>query len=189
MNALNTRWIYTLCFIITYPLLTNIAPAAEKSTEAVKLITNKQQLPSTTRTMQENLANAARRGDLEELRDLFETNELAPVLGKDHINDPITFWKQQSIDGTARDIMASIAEIFTLPPVKLKNGTFIWPYLAKLPLDKLTPAQQIDLFRLAGPKAASQMLKTNRYSHYEAEIGKDGTWHSFKRAEKTPTQP
>ena len=146
-----------------------------------KLITDLSTLPPLTQTMQQNLTEAATQGNLEEVRDLFESNELTPVLSKDHISDPIDYWKNQSIDGTARDTLANIAEVFSLPPVKTAEGDYVWPYLARWPLDKLTPAQQIDLFRLAGPKQASEMLKTNKYSHFEAKIGKDGTWHSFEK--------
>jgi len=154
---------------------------AEQKKSAAKLVLTLDSLPQLTRTMHENLLAAAKQGDLEELRDIFETNELAPDLSEDHINDPIEHWKSQSIDGSGRDIMASIIEVFSLPPVKTKDGDYIWPYLSQMPLNKLTKAQAIDLFRLVGPEQASKMLKNNRYDYFEAKIGKDGTWHSFKR--------
>ena len=138
-------------------------------------------LPDLTSQMHEDLIEAASNGDLEEVRDLFESNELAPVLTDEHISDPLDYWKKVSIDGSARDIMAAIAEVFNLPPVKNKDGDFIWPYLAQVPLKNLTPKQQIDLFRLVGPKQAAKMLETGQYSYYEAKIGKDGTWHYFKK--------
>lgn len=175
------RSLLIVCLMLTLPLQAIESWSKAQTKPIVNIITNLDDLPQNTRAMQENLLEAAASGNLEELRDLFETNELTPVLAKQHINEPISFWKAQSIDGSARDIMANIAELFTLPPVKLKTGNYIWPYLAAIPLDKLTPAQEIDLFRLAGPIAASKMLKENRYTHYKAKIGKDGTWHSFKK--------
>ncbi len=145
----------------------------------------REKLPELTLQMKEDLTEAASSGDLEEVRDLFESNELAPVLTNEHISDPLDYWKKVSVDGSARDIMAAIAEVISLPPVKNKNGDFIWPYLAKVPLKKLNKQQQIDLFRLVGPKQASKMLETGIYTYYEAKIGKDGTWHYFKRLEPT----
>ncbi len=142
-----------------------------------------EELPNLTLQMKEDLIEAASSGDLEEVRDLFESNELAPVLTNEHISDPIEYWKKASIDGSTRDIMAAIAEVFSLPPVKNKNGDFIWPYLAKVPLKKLSKKQEIDLFRLVGPKQATEMLETGIYTYYEAKIGKDGTWHYFKKPE------
>lgn len=155
----------------------------ESSAGIKNLVTTPADLPSETATMMEDLAAAAARGDIEELRDLFESNELAPVLDENHISDPIAHWKTTSGDGTARDIMAALAELFSLPPVKTENGDFLWPYLAATPLDKLTKPQQIDLYRLVGPENAARMLKQNRYDYYETEIGKDGTWHFFKKSD------
>ena len=180
-----------LLFAATAPF--DHAPKAQetKARKAPQFIHQTDQIPENTRTMQENLLRAATSGDLEELRHIFEENELAPVIADDHVSDPIAHWQQTSIDGTARDTMALIAEVFSLPGIKTKEGDFVWPYLARMPLDKLTPAQQIDLFRLAGPKQASEMLKTNLYNYYEAKIGKDGTWHSLKRirADQAKSKP
>lgn len=174
-----------IMFVVLSLFVFIISPSlhAEQKKSAAKLVLNLDSLPQLTRTMHENLLAAAKQGDLEELRDIFETNELAPDLSDDHINDPIDYWKGQSIDGSGRDIMASIIEVFSLPPVKTKDGDYIWPYLSQIPLNKLTKAQAIDLFRLAGPAQASKMLKDNRYDYFEAKIGKDGTWHSFKRTQ------
>lgn len=169
------------------PSLQALEGSTETKTPAAAiqgLVTNPDELPDLTKTMMIDLAAAAASGDLEELRDLFETNELAPVLSEEHISEPIAHWKNNSSDGTARDIMAALAELFALPPVKTKNGDFLWPYLAATPLDKLTKAQEIDLFRLVGPSAAERMLKQNRYDYYETEIGKDGTWHFFKKSKE-----
>lgn len=187
----------TLAITLAMAVSASPAFAAEKPEEAAtskssektaaptgaELVTSPDDLPELTRTMHENLREAAASGDLDELRDLFETNELAPVLTDEHVSDPVEHWKSISADGTAREVMAALANILSLPPAKLKNGDFIWPYLAATPLNQLTAKQQIDLFRLAGPERAIAMLNDGKYSHYEAEIGKDGTWHYFKKPE------
>ncbi len=154
-----------------------------KGSTTVSTVPN-DQLPDLTRNMHDDLLEAASNGDLEELRDLFETNELAPVLSDEHISDPIEHWKKVSSDGSGRDQLASLAEILSLPAVKTKNGDFVWPYLSEIPLKKLTPKQQIDLFRLVGPKQAAEMLKLGTYTYFTTKIGKDGTWHHFKKPDK-----
>jgi len=169
-----------LAVILSVSFFSQIS-AQDKSTPLPPIITNPDDLPELTRTMHKNLLIAAHQGDLEELRNLFESNELAPVLDNKHISNPIEHWKNISIDGTARDIMADLVQVFSRPPIKTKDGDYIWPFFAGMPLDKLSLSQQIDLFRLVGPQKASAMLKNNHYSHYEAKIGKDGTWHSFKK--------
>lgn len=183
MSVMTLISVVTIALFLKYE---NSAHAKDKKSNVtpVQQITN-ENLPNLTLQMKEDLIDAASSGDLEEIRDLFESNELAPVLTNEHISDPLDYWKKVSVDGSARDIMAAIAEVFSLPPVKNKNGDFIWPYLAKVPLKKLTKQQQIDLFRLVGPKQATQMLETGVYTYYEAKIGKDGTWHYFKKLETT----
>lgn len=163
-------------------------PAAKEKAEASAKTTLLQpdDLPEPVRQMMEDLRAAAAAGDLTELRDLFETNELAPVLDDEHVSEPIGHWKSKSIDGSARDIMAILTELLARPAVKTKGGDFLWPYFAATPLEKLNPEQQVDLFRLVGPSLAVEMLKNKRYSHYELEIGKDGTWHFFKKSATKP---
>ena len=155
-----------------------LAPAAEKNTK-LQLIKNPEDLPSAVRTMYEEISDAARSGNLDELRDIFESNELAPVLTDEHISDPIKFWKSRSVDGSGRDIMATIAEIISRPPVRTPEGDYVWPNYARRPLKDLQSGEQIDLFRMAGARAAANMLKTGQYDFYELKIGADGTWHSF----------
>lgn len=163
--------------IVLYSSLLSIVPSKAAEPEIIST----ESLPDLTLNMYTALLEAASNGDLEEVRDLFESNELAPVLSEEHISDPLAYWKKTSQDGTGRDIMASLAEVLSLPPVKTKAGHFIWPYLAALPLKTLTPKQQIDLFRLVGPKQAIEMLNSGTYTYYQTEIGKDGTWHHFKK--------
>lgn len=186
----------TLCSDLTSSVLSNngIALATLSAAETKKsskqnvssnvTTVSNDQLPDLTRNMHDDLLEAASTGDLEELRDLFETNELAPVLSDEHISDPIEHWKKISIDGTGRDQLASLAEILSLPAVKTKNGDYVWPYLSEIPLKQLTPTQQIDLFRLVGPKQAVEMLKQGTYTYFTTKIGKDGTWHHFKKPDK-----
>lgn len=180
---MNSRPLHFLIYFIILASLTLhgtlITNAASKTTQP-EIVTT-ESLPDLTLNMYSALLEAASNGDLEEVRDLFESNELAPILTEEHISEPMTYWKKISIDGTGRDIMASLAEILSLSPVKTKAGHFVWPYLAELPLKSLTPKQQIDLFRLVGPTQAIEMLKSGEYTYYQTEIGKDGTWHHFKK--------
>jgi hypothetical protein len=62
-----------------------------------------------------------------------------------------------------------------------KETTYIWPYLAELDLTKLTPAQQVELFRIVPAQDALAMRKAGKYSYYRAAIGGDGVWHYFMK--------
>lgn len=181
------KFLPPLIVIMIFTVSIAVNAETPKTNANYEIINQEGQLPELVLTMKEEIIEAAASGNMEELRGLFESNELAPILTDKYIDNPITYWKNNSIDGTGRQFLAALAEVLTLPPVKTKDGHFIWPYLAKVPLDKLTPKQQIDLFRLVGPKQAVTMLKANKYSYFELMIGNDGTWHEFKKP-KEPKQ-
>ena len=57
----------------------------------------------------------------------------------------------------------------------------MWPYFAEVLLDKLSPAQEVELLRLVSPTALKEMRSAGKYTHWRIVIGADGTWHSFRR--------
>jgi hypothetical protein len=146
-------------------------------------------LPRPVQDMREAILSAARSGRIEELRHAWELNELKPDLGVDMVGrDPISHWRQISGDGEGREILAVLAELFDAGYVVLplgqdleNNRVYVWPYFAEVPLDKLTPAQEVELLRLVPPAAAKDMKATRKYTHWRLSIGADGTWHAFRR--------
>ncbi len=145
-------------------------------------------LPSPVQDMREAILSAVRSGRIEELRHAWELNELKPDLGASSVGDPIVHWKQISGDGEGREILAALAEILeagyvTLPlgPDLENNKVYVWPYFAEVPLDTLSPAQEVELLRLVPPAAVKAMRSVGKYTHWRISIGADGTWHSFRR--------
>jgi hypothetical protein len=147
-----------------------------------------QKLPIPVQEMREAILSAARSGRIEDLRQAHDLNELKPDLGAGPVDDPIAHWKKISGDGEGREILATLAEILETGYVALplgrdleNNRVYIWPYFAEVPLDKLNPAQEVELLRLVPPAAAREMKKNRRYSHWRIAIGADGTWHSLRK--------
>ena len=109
----------------------------------------------------------------------IQTSELAV--------DPIAFWKQQSADGEGRQILAVLSEILAGPAVRIGAGTsgerFVWPALAETDLGKLTPAQEVQLYRLVPHAEAAALRAGKRWTWWRLAIGADGTWHSFLKAD------
>lgn len=145
-------------------------------------------LPAPVEDMREAILAAARSGQIEELRHAWELNEMKPDLGVAGVSDPIAHWKQISGDGEGREILAALAEILDtgyvvlpLGPDVENNRLYVWPYFAEVPLDKLTPGQQVELLRLVPPAAAKEMRSSGKYTSWRIVIGADGTWHSFRR--------
>jgi hypothetical protein len=146
-------------------------------------------LPGPVQDMREAILSAVRAGRIEELRHAWDLNELKPDLGAVAAGgDPIAHWKRVSGDGEGREILAALGEILDAGYVVLplgrdleNNRVYVWPYFAEVALDKLTPAQEVELLRLVSPSALKDMRAAGKYTHWRIAIGADGTWHSFRR--------
>ncbi|MFA5900406.1 MAG: hypothetical protein WC829_14985 [Hyphomicrobium sp.] len=147
-------------------------------------------LPIPAEEMRQAILAATHSGDIEDLREPLEWNEIKPEVSAPSGEDPITFWKRTSGDGNGREILAALANILALRPARLPLGPdlenniiYVWPYLAELELDKLSPAQEVELLRLVGPAEAKAMRAKKKWTWWRLSIGADGTWHSLKKSD------
>ncbi len=147
-------------------------------------------LPAPVEEMRQALLAAAHTGNIDDLRVPLDWNEMKPEVGAPAGEDPIAYWRKTSGDGNGRDVLAAIANILAMRAAELplgrdleNNTVYVWPYLAELALDKLTPAQEVDLLRLVSPAEAKTMREKKKWTWWRLTIGADGTWHSFKKAE------
>jgi hypothetical protein len=147
-------------------------------------------LPAQVAEMRDAILAAVTLGDIEELRTPLEWNELPPDVSGTPVDDPIAHWKAISADGAGREVLAALAEILAMPPAVEPGGRdiennrlFVWPYLAERPLGLLTPAEEVDLYRLVPPDEARTMKQSGRYTWWRLVIGADGTWHALRRGE------
>jgi hypothetical protein len=147
-------------------------------------------LPAPVREMRDAMLAAIQSGRIEDLRYAYEINELKPDLAAAPQSDPVAHWKQISGDGQGREVLAALSLIleggYVILPLGAdleNNRLYIWPYFAETPLDKLTPAQEVELLRLVPPGAAKDMRQKGRYTHWRLAIGADGTWHTFHKGE------
>jgi hypothetical protein len=154
----------------------------------LKIHYGSEKLPIPVEEMREAILSAVRAGRIEELRHAYELNELKPDLGIGPESDPVAHWKKISGDGQGREILAALAEILETGYVVLplgrdleNNRIYVWPYFAEMPLDKLTPAQEVELLRLVPPAAAKGMKAARKYTYWRIAIGADGTWHSLRK--------
>lgn len=147
-------------------------------------------LPGPVREVREALLAAIQSGQIEELRHVYEINDLKPDLGATSPGDPVAHWKRLSGDGEGREILAALSLILEAGYVVLplgrdleNNRLYIWPYFAEVPLDKLTPTQEVELLRLAPPAAVREMKSKGKYAHWRLAIGADGSWHSLRKGD------
>ncbi len=146
-------------------------------------------LPQPVQEMRDAILTAVRSGDIEDLRVALEWNELKPHVADEPVDDPIAYWKEISGDGEGREILAVLAEVLDCGPAALPIGkdiennlVYVWPALAETDLSKLTPQQEVALYRLVDPAEAKAMRETRRWQWWRLAIGADGTWHTFHKA-------
>ena len=176
-----------LALIALFAAFASITPlpdrALSQQTKKPEIHSDLSVLPERVKTMRAAILEAARTGDIEGMRPVLEMNELLPTVSFGGGQDPIEFWKENSADREGREYLAALVEILEMPFARTNPGTpeemYIWPYLAQVPIKKLTPAQKVDLFQLVSPEEAKTMEDFGDYIYYRLGIGRDGTWHFF----------
>ncbi len=140
-------------------------------------------LPPQVVKMRTAILSAAASGEIENLRVPIEMNELPPMLANEKVADPMAYWKKISGDGEGREVMAILIQLFRTGFARKAGGTddemYVWPYFAEMPLDKLTPAQEVELLTLVPPARLKAMREKGRYDYFRLAIAHDGTWHVF----------
>jgi hypothetical protein len=152
--------------------------------QAPKALYDFNALPDPVKRMIEAIAEAAQSGEIEKMRPVLESNELKPMIAADHVDDPIAFWKKESADGSGRDVLAAMLNVMSAGYVRVGKGQdemYVWPYFAETGLSALTPAQEVELYRIVPPQLAAAMKKSGKYSYYKLGIAPTGVWHYFLR--------
>lgn len=151
--------------------------------KVVEVLRDVSTLPPEVARMRAAILAAAASGDVEKLRVPIDMNELPPMLAAEKVGDPMAYWRKISGDGQGREVMAALIELFRAGFAKRtgKPGDemYVWPYFAEVPIDKLTPAQEVELLTLVPPARLKQMREKGRYDYWRLAIAYDGTWHSF----------
>jgi hypothetical protein len=155
--------------------------------QAPKVLYDFNALPDPVKRMLEQIAAAAQSGEIENMRPVFESNELKPMVAAAYVEDPIAYWKKQSADGTGRDVLAAMLNVMSAGYVRVAQAgdemagdeMYVWPYFAEIDLGRLTPAQEVELYRIIAPSLAMPMKKDGKYSYYRLGISPSGVWHYF----------
>ncbi len=184
-NGSRSQWLFPLLFIISILITSFIASNLGRTQEKTTVITRFDQLPRGVKRFHQALTRAVRSGNIEKMREVLQLNELMPLINGQFIHDPVKHWRARSPDGSGREFLAALSEILELPPIKVmvkRQVIYIWPYFARVPLDKLSSSELVRLYRLGPVTKIAQMLKNNRYRHMQMSVGADGTWHSIEVA-------
>lgn len=145
-------------------------------------------LPEPVRRMRDKLVEAAKSGDPEKLRVLLQTGATATQLSlADQNEDPIKFLISQSGDQAGQEILAILEEVLEAGYVHLDAGTpeelYVWPYFFAYPLDRLTPQQKVEIYRIVTASDFEEMEGFGNYIFYRVGIAPDGRWAFFVAGE------
>jgi hypothetical protein len=140
-------------------------------------------LPAPVKRLREQIIEAASTGDPEKLRTIIAAQSEPPDFGPSDTGDPIGYLKLQSGDADGREILAILIEVLEAGYVHVDVDTpdevYLWPYFARYPIDKLTPPQLVQLFKLVYAGDYEDMLANGVYDYFRAGISPDGEWKFF----------
>ncbi|WP_052715605.1 hypothetical protein [Devosia chinhatensis] len=140
-------------------------------------------LPEPVRAKRQALIDAARSGDIEELRALVEAQASPPNVSFGNPEDAVDYLKDASEDDDGRQILGLLIDLFDQPyafyPDSGGQTNYIWPYLAELPPDSLTPEQQVDAYRLLDSAQIEELKQFGAWYYWRTVINEAGDWSAF----------
>jgi hypothetical protein len=168
------------------------APAAPDAQPATPDVANEpipeveydfSKLPAPVKRLRDQLKEAAATGDITKLKPIIEANGEPPQFSFNDIGDPIEYLKSLSGDPDGREILAILTEVLDAGYVHADADTpdemYIWPYFARYPVDKLTPPQLVELFKLIYAGDYEDMKNDGNYLFYRVGITPKGVWKYF----------
>jgi hypothetical protein len=155
-----------------------IQPGGQK----LKVLYDFKPLPEPVQRTLADIIFTAETGNMDAMRPVLESREFKPMVAAEFVSDPVAYWKEHSIDGTGRDVLAAMLNMLASGFVLTGDGSdamFVWPYFAEVDITKLTPAQQVEFYRAVPPDRAAAMKKSGKYDYYRLGISPKGVWHYF----------
>lgn len=150
----------------------------------VEILYDTELLPVPVKRMRELIMEAARSGDLEELRVLMGTgNNITQLAFGDIEGDPIEYLRQGAGDEEGHEMLAILLEVMEAGYVRFDAGTpnelYVWPYFYAVALETLTPKQRVELFKLVTAGDYEDMLSFGAYIFFRVGITPEGRWLFF----------
>lgn len=140
-------------------------------------------LPPAVAATRAELMEAASTGDLEALRPIVEGQPEPPVVTFGGVEDPIDFLRESSTDGEGRELLGILLELLEAPFAVLQQveeqDLYVWPYLAAVRLDNLTPSELVELYKLVSHYDYESMLDAGGWYFFRIGIRADGSWAFF----------
>ncbi|MFC5583888.1 hypothetical protein ACFPOD_02105 [Nitratireductor kimnyeongensis] len=143
-----------------------------------------EELPEPVRRMHGLIVEAAKSGDIENLRPLIGSGDSATRLSLGGLDgDPLEFLIELSGDEEGQEILAILLEVLLAGYVHLDASTpqemYVWPYFFAIPLETLDKRQRVELFTLVTAGDYEDMKSFGAYIFYRVGITPEGHWTFF----------
>jgi hypothetical protein len=148
-----------------------------------EVLRDESQMPEPVREKHRKLVDAAKSGDIENLRALMQAEAEPPAVSFGDPGDPIEYLKALSADADGREMLAILWEVLESGFVHVGEGTedelYVWPYFAEYPLGALTSEELVELFKLVTAADYEDMKSYGAYTYFRVGITPDGSWRFF----------
>ena len=141
-------------------------------------------LPPYVALMRARILNAARTGDLAQVKALITHGQVR--IGHDVGGeiDPIKIWRGQYPESEGVEVLSILISILETGFVRMDAGNekeiYVWPYFAHVPLKNLDKPALVELYRIVTAFDVQRMREAGAYTFFRLGIGADGTWHYFQ---------
>ncbi|MEM6761970.1 MAG: hypothetical protein AAF615_03750 [Pseudomonadota bacterium] len=144
-------------------------------------------LPPQVNSARDALLKAARSGDIEALRPIFDGQRVAPIVAPfEQVQDAVAHLRLQSGDARGQEILAILLELLEGGHVMVGEGstrTFVWPYFAEVPLGELEAPHMVELYRILTSIDVEEVERQGRYTFFRVGIAPDGRVRYFSAGE------
>lgn len=140
-------------------------------------------LPEPVRATRQALIDAARSGDIEALQAIIAAQNGPPNVSFGTPDDAVAYLKDVSEDDEGRQILGLLVDLFDQPyafyPDSGGATNYIWPYLAEMDPNNLTPEQQVDAYRLLDSEEIEELKQFGAWYYWRTVISESGEWSAF----------
>lgn len=140
-------------------------------------------LPEPVQAKRQALMDAARSGDFDALKPIIDAQDKPPNVSFGDPDDALAYLKGASQDEDGRQILGLLLDLFDQPYAFYPDSGgvtyYIWPYLAEIDPNTLTPAQQVDAYRLLNREQIEELKEMGAWYYWRTLISESGDWSAF----------
>jgi len=159
------------------------SPAEESVWATPEISSDISALPEAVQATRQKLIDAARSGDIEALQPIIDAQGVQPKVSFGDPDDALGYLRDVSEDGEGRQILGLLLDLLDQPyayfPDSGGETNYIWPYLAELDPNALTPEQQVDAYRLVSDDQLDDLKQFGAWIFWRTYINESGEWYAF----------